>query len=123
MSSFYQVAVDRFWSADYLYASVVCSKVFGKNGCVGVGVIAADDYDGVDAVLFRYFCSNRELFFCFKFCTAGTDDIESACVAVSVDIVVIEYNEVIFDQTAWTVFETDQNVVRVTRLSEHRRDR
>ena len=47
---------------------------------------------------------------------AGTDDIETAGVAVSVDVVVLKNNEVIVQQTGGAALEADQNVLGVGSL-------
>lgn len=44
-----QVAVNGFRATDDLNAIVLGSIVFSQNASVGVGVVATDDYDSLDA--------------------------------------------------------------------------
>ena len=82
--------------SDYLNACVVSSHVLCKNCCVGVGIVTADDYDSGKAVLLGNFGNNLELLFSLKFGSAGTDDIETACISVSIDESIIKLYIVIF---------------------------
>ena len=85
-----QVAVDGLGAADDLNAAVVGSKVLGENRGVGVGVVAADDDDGGDAMLLADALGNGELLLGFQLGSAGADDVKSAGVAVLVDVFVVE---------------------------------
>ena len=60
-----QVAVDGLGAADHLHAGVVGGKVLGQHSRVGVGIVAADDHDGVDAVLFAVFGNDGKLLLVF----------------------------------------------------------
>ena len=66
--------------------------IFGQNAGVGVRVITADDYNGLDAQFVADFNTLVELLNFLKFCTARTDDVETASVAVLVDDVGSELN-------------------------------
>ena len=95
---------------------MMSSTVFSQNGCVGVGVVTADDNDGSDAVLPAYLYDNFKLFFLFQFGSAGTDDVEAAGVSVPVDEFIIKYDIVVIDQAAWAALETIQFVFLVGSL-------
>ena len=45
----FEVAVDSLWTSDDLYAVLLCCIVLSEHACVGVGVVAADDDEGLDA--------------------------------------------------------------------------
>ena len=64
-------------------------------------------------MLLADFSSDCELFLSLQFCSAGTDDIETAGVSVCIDILVIKNKIIVFDQTARTVLEAVQYVLRV----------
>ena len=64
-------------------------------------------------MLLADFSSDCELFLSLQFGSAGTDDIETACVSVCIDILVIKNKIIVFDQTARTVLEAVQYVLRV----------
>ena len=95
-----QVAVDGLGAADDLNAGVVSGKVLGQNGSVGVGVVAADDDQSGDAVLLAVFGNDGELLLGLQLGAAGTDDVKTAGVAELVDILVVEDDIVVLQQTA-----------------------
>ena len=108
-----QVAVDGLGAADDLDAGVIGSAVLSQNGGVGVGVVAADDDQGVDAVLLAVLGDNGELLLSLQLGAAGADDVEAAGVAVLVDVGIVEDDEVVVQQTAGTALETNQDVLGV----------
>ena len=65
-----EVAVDGLGTADYLHAGVDLLVVLGEHTCVGVGVIAADDDEGLDVELLEDFKTFVELSLCLELCTA-----------------------------------------------------
>ncbi len=85
-----KVTVDRLGAADNLDACVVCSHVLSECCSVCVGVVTADDDDSCEAVLLSEAGNSLELLNCLELCSAGTDDIESACVPVCVDELIVE---------------------------------
>ena len=111
-----QVAVDGLGAANDLNAGVVGRAVLCQDGSVGVGVVAADDDQGVDTVLLAVFHNNGELLLGLQLGTAGTNDVEAAGVAVLVDVLVTEDDEVIIQQAGGTAFEAIQLVFLVGSL-------
>ena len=105
-----QVAVDRLRAADNLNTGVMRRKVFSQNRRIGIGIVAADDDDRRNSMLLADIRNDRELFVRFQLRSAGTDDIESACVAVLVDVGIIKNQIIIFNQTDRTVFKAIENV-------------
>ena len=85
-----KVTVDCLRTSDYLNTCVVCCEILSKNTCVCVGVVTADDNNSCDAVVLANVRYDRELLFCLKFCSAGTDDIETASVSVLIDVLICE---------------------------------
>ena len=115
-----QVAVDGLRAADNLYAGVVCCKVLSKNCGIGIGIVAADDNNCGDAVLLANFRCNGELLLGLQLGPAGTDDVESAGVAVLIDVFVVEDQVVVLDQTARAALESVEDVFLVRRpLTRH----
>ena len=53
-----------------------------------------------------YFGSDGKLFVCLELCSAGTDDVETACISELVDIFVCKNDIVVFNQSAGTALET-----------------
>ena len=103
-----EVTVDGFGAADDLDGHVVLLVVFSEKTGVCVGVITADDDEGIDSEGFAVFCTFIELFFEFEFGSSGTDHIESACVAVSIHEFIGDFNVVVVDESAGTAFETEE---------------
>ena len=62
------------------------------------------------------FRDDLELFLCFKFCSAGTDDIESACISVCINELVIKLYIIIVDQSGRAALEAEKNIVLVGSL-------
>ena len=106
-----QVAVDGLRASDDLNAGVVCCEVLSENSGIGIGVVTADDDNRSDAVLLAYFCDDRELLTRLQLRSAGTDDVESAGVAVLVDVFVVEDHVIVFDQSDRTVLEAVEHVL------------
>ena len=90
--------------------------IFGQHRGVGVGVVAADDDDGGQAVLLRHFGNDPELFLSLQLRTAGTDDIETAGIPVLVDVFVGELDEIVVDQSGGTALEAKEYVALVRSL-------
>ena len=111
-----QVTIDCLRAADYLNTCVVSCEIFSQNCSVCIGVITTDDDDSCDAMLLADFCSYCKLVFAFKLCSAGTDNIESACVSVCIDVFIIEDQIVVIKKSAWTILETIQNVFLICSL-------
>ena len=108
-----QVTVNGLGAADHLNTAVMGGKILSQNRRVGVGVIAADDHDGVDAVLLADLLRNRELLLGFQLGSAGADDVKAAGISVLVDVFVIENQIVIFQQTAGAALEAVEHIVLV----------
>ncbi len=106
-----QVAVDSLRAADDLNTALVSSEVFRQHCGVRIRIITADDDNsGQSVLLCSCFCS-LELLFCFNLRTTGTDDIESAGVAVCIDEGIIELYIFIINQSARASLETNQHIV------------
>ena len=111
-----KVTVDRLGAADNLDACVICSHVLSESSCVCVGVVTADDDDSCEAVLLSIVCNSLELLNCLELCSAGTDDIESACVPVCVDELVVELYIIILKKSVRTALESEKNVLGICSL-------
>ena len=85
-------------------------KVFSQNRRIGIGVIAADDDNRRNSMLLADIRNDRELFASFQLRSAGTDDIESARVAVLVDVGIVKNQIIVFNQTDRTILETIENI-------------
>ena len=94
-----QVAVDSFRATDNLNACADFLVVFSQNGSICVRVVATDNDEGFDAELLYYFKTFVELFFFFEFCSAGADDVETACVAIFVDDVGCQFDVFMIDKS------------------------
>ena len=120
-----QVAVDGLGAADDLDAGIVGGAVLGKNRGVGVGVVTADDDQGVHTVLAAILYNDGELLLGLQLGTAGTDDVEAAGVAVLVDVLVAEDDVVVLQQTAGAALEAVEHVLgvgglqRVVQAADH----
>ena len=108
-----EVAVDGFGAADHLHACAGCLVVFGENGGVGVGVVAADYNQGGDAEFAKDFEAFVELFFLFEFGASGTDDVEAACVAVFIDNGCCQFDVAVFHQAGRAHEEAEETGVAV----------
>ena len=62
-----EVAVDSLRATDNLYARVLFLVVFGKDGGIGVGVVATDDYESADVEFAEDFEAFVELINLFEF--------------------------------------------------------
>ena len=80
-----QVAVDGLGAADDLYAVLLGGIIFGQDAGIRVGVVAADDNDGLDAQFADDLQTGLELILLLQLRTAGTDHVETARVAIFVD--------------------------------------
>ena len=90
--------------------------VLCKYGCVGVGIVAADDNDSGKTVLLRNFGNDSELLLSFELSSAGTDDIETAGVSVFINKGIGELNVIVIDESAGATLEAEKNVVLVGSL-------
>ena len=106
-----QVAVDGLGTADYLHAVVLCSVVFGQNACVGVGVVAADDYESLDVELAQNLDALFKLLFLLEFGAAAADEVEATSVAVvfeqlfgNLDVFVVNETAGAHEKTVEAVF-------------------
>ena len=88
-------------------------KILGKNSRIRVGVIAANDDNRCEAMLFSRLGRRLELLRCLNLCSAGPDDIKPACVAVCINECVIELNAVVIHQSARTTLEAEKNILPV----------
>ena len=62
-----EVAVDGLRAADHLHSGADALVVLGEHGCVGIGVVAADDHESLDAELLEDLKTLVELLFLLKF--------------------------------------------------------
>ena len=108
-----QVAVDGLGAADDLDAGVVGSAVLSQNSGVGVGVVAADDDQRVDTVLAAVGDNDLKLLLGLQLGTAGADDVEAAGVAVLVDVLIAENDEVVIQQAGGAALEAIQFIFLV----------
>ena len=111
-----EVAVDGLGAADDLDACVLCSHVFSESSSVCVGIVAADDHDSGETVLFCIFSNSVELLFCLELCSAGTDDVETACVSVCVDELVVELYIVVLKKSVRSLLEAEELILRICSL-------
>ena len=100
-----KVAVDGLGHADHGDGRVVGGDVFRQHAGVGVGVVAADDDEGVELMSLHGGESALELLFRFQFRSAASNDVEAAGVAVILDEGRSEIDEFVFDQTGWPAQE------------------
>ena len=108
-----QIAVDRLRASDDLYACLMRCHVLGKNSCICVGIVTADDNDCCDTVLFADLCGNSELFLCLKFGPSGTDDIKTACISVLINIGIVKNDVIIIQKSARTALEAIKDVLLI----------
>ena len=106
-----KVSVDGLRASDYLYAGLMCCHVLSKYTCIGVGIITTDDNDCGDTMFLQTSVAILNCSSVSSLVLPGTDDIESTGISVLVDICIIKYDEIVFDQSAWTTFETNQNIL------------
>ena len=111
-----QIAVDGLRAADDLDAGLLVDHVLRQNAGVRVGVVAADDDDGVDVQSFAVDDDFVELFGLLKLRTAGADHVKTARVAVCVDDGVVQKHVFVVDEAGRTAEETVQFGLRVQRL-------
>ena len=111
-----EVAVNCFGAADNLDAGILCLVVFGEDGGVGVGVVAADDYNSGDAEFTQDFKTFVELFNFLEFGTARADDVEAAGVAVFVDDGSGQLDIAVFNKSGRTHEEAEQAAVAMNFL-------
>ena len=133
-----EVTVDGLGATDDLHAGVLGCEVFGQYASVGVGVVAADDYDGVDAQLANDLETLFKLCFFLELGATRTDHVETAGVAIFVDQGVVHLDVLVVDETAGaheeavelgigvllfqTVVETANHVVTAGSLSARKDD-
>ena len=64
-------------------------------------------------MLLGNFRNDLELLLGFKLCSSGTDDIESACISVCIDELVIKFNIVIIYKSRRAALKAKKNVTLV----------
>ncbi len=111
-----QVAVDGLRAADDLYADMIRRKILGQDSRIRVGIVAADDDNRCKAMLLSRLGRRLELLRSLNLCSARTDDIKPACVAVCIDEGVIKFNAVVVNQSARAALEAEQDILPVRRL-------
>lgn len=80
-----EVAVDGFGATDNLHTGIMSLVVLGEYGGIGVRVVTAYYNQGVDAKLFDDYKTFFKLLFAFELCASGTDNVETAGVAVFIN--------------------------------------
>ena len=78
-----------------------------------IGVVAADDDQSLDVELLQDLETGVELLGLLQLGTAGTDDVETACVAVFVDDIGSEFDVFVVNETAGAHEETVEAAVAV----------
>ena len=111
-----QVAVDGLRAADDLDAGLLVDHVLRQNAGVRVGVVAADDDDGVDVQSFAVDDDFVELFGLFEFRAAGADHVEATRVAVGIDDIIGQQHVFVVNQSRRSTEEAIQLGLRVQRL-------
>ena len=108
-----EVTVDGLRAADYLNACVLSSHVLSECSGVCVGVVTTDDNDSGKTVLLSILSNDVELFLSLEFCSAGADDVETTCVSIRIDELVIELNIVVLKKSVRTALESKKNILLV----------
>ena len=67
-------------------------------------------------MLLGNFRNNLELLFGFELCSSGTYDIESACISVRIDELVVKLHVIIVYKSRRAAFESEKNIVPVCSL-------
>ena len=111
-----QVAVDGLRATDDLDAALLLQVVLCQYTGVGVAVVASDDNYCLDTQLLANLDTIIKLPSLFQFGTSGTDDVETAGIAVLVDNLGREFLILAVNQTAGAAEETVQFVLRVQSL-------
>ena len=111
-----EVTVDGLRAADDLDSCVLSSHILSKSSSVCVGVVATDDNDSGKTVLLSVLGNDVELLFSFELCSAGTDYIETTCISVRIDELVVELYIVILKKSVRTALEAEKNVLAVCSL-------
>ena len=112
-----QVAIDSLRTADNLYAVVLGSIVLSQNASVGVRVVTTDDYESLDIKLTQNLDALLKLVFLLKLCTARTDKIETAGVAIISDKLVCNLDVFVVNETARPHKEAIETVLWVQLLN------
>ena len=95
-----QVAVDGLGAAYHLHAAVLGSIILGQHTGVGVGVVAADDDDGLDVELAYNLETLLKLAFLLQLGAAASYHVETAGVAVFVYQFGSKFHIVVVHQSA-----------------------
>lgn len=133
-----EVTVNRFGAADNLDAVVLCGIVLCEYAGVRVGVVSADDNDGLDAQFTDNLETAFELVGFFELRTTGADHIKTAGVAIFVNDAVGQFDVLMVYQAAGThqeavklvggillfklIVETADNVVAAGSLTTGKND-
>ena len=91
-------------------------KILGQDSRIRVGIVAADDDNRCKAMFLSRLGRRLELLRSLNLCSARTDDIKPACVAVCIDEGVIKFNAVVVNQSARAALEAEQDILPVRRL-------
>ena len=111
-----KVAVDSLGHTDYLNVCAICLIIFGEDGCIGVGIVASDNYKSLDIKLLKHFQTGIKLFGSLKFCTSGTDDVKTAGVAIFFDVTGCEFHILMIDEAGGTHEEAIETTFLVEAL-------
>ena len=100
-----EIAIDGLGAADDLGLEVVGGEVLGEEGGVGVGVVATDDDEAVEAELGAGLSGGSELLFLLDLVTAGADHIEATHVSVLVHVLGGDLDVVVGEDALWSAAE------------------
>ena len=111
-----QVTIDGLGATDYLYAIILGGIVFSKHTSVGVGVVATDNHESLDAKFAKDFDSALKLLYLLELRTATSDDIKTTSIAIFVNKFVSELYILMVNETAGSHQEAIQFAILVERL-------
>ena len=109
-----QVAVDRFRHADHLHARTVGldagEQRFREHGRVGIGIVAANDDDGVEIVPDAGLAHLRELLVALDLGAIRSEEVEAAGVQDEIDVGVGDLEERALEQALGTGLDAEQGI-------------
>ena len=85
-----QVTIDGLGATDYLHAIILGGIVFSQHTSIGIGVVASDNHESLDAKFAKDFDSALKLLYLLELRTATSDDIKTTSIAIFVNKFVSE---------------------------------